>query len=70
MSDEVIKIDGDEVVVREDTAKAYRGVNWALMSLAAFILIAAALMLTGVLTNVFWEPTPGTGAPVDQHSGP
>ncbi len=70
MSNEVIKVDGDEVVVREDTAKAYRGVNWALMSLAAFILIAAALLLTGVLTNVFWDPEPGNGPPVEQHSGP
>ncbi len=70
MSKEVINVDGEEKVVREDTAKAYRGSNWALMSLAAFILIAAALALTGVLTNIFWDPEPGTGAPVEQHSGP
>ena len=39
MSKDTIKVDGEDVVVREDTAKAYRGVNWALISIAAFILI-------------------------------
>jgi hypothetical protein len=49
MSKQVITIDGQETVVREDTAKAFRGVHWALLSLAAFILIAALLFFGGFL---------------------
>jgi hypothetical protein len=33
--------------VREDTAKSYRGTIWALISVGAFIAIAAILMLSG-----------------------
>jgi hypothetical protein len=43
---------GREVNVREDTAKAYRGVYWALLSIGAFILIAAVLFFGGFLRNV------------------
>jgi len=43
---------GREVEVREDTAKAYRGVYWALLSIGAFILIAAILFFGGFLTSV------------------
>lgn len=50
MSKQVITVDGHDTVVREDTAKAFRGVHWALLSLAAFILIAAILMLGGFIT--------------------
>jgi hypothetical protein len=49
MSKQVITIDGQETVVREDTAKAFRGVHWALLSLAAFILIAAILFFGGFI---------------------
>ncbi len=49
MSKQVITVDGQDMVVREDTAKAFRGVHWALLSLAAFILIAAMLFLGGFL---------------------
>lgn len=49
MSKQVISVDGQEVLVREDTAKAFRGVHWALLSLAAFILVAALLFFSGVL---------------------
>lgn len=41
MSKEVISVDGEDVVVREDTAKAYRGVNWAIVSIIGFVVIAA-----------------------------
>jgi hypothetical protein len=44
MSKDVINVDGKDVVVREDTAKAYRGVNWALISIAAFAVIAGIVM--------------------------
>ena len=43
---------GREVNVREDTAKAYRGVYWALLSIGAFILIAAVLFFGGFLSSV------------------
>lgn len=43
MSNDVINVDGQDVVVREDTAKAFRGVNWALTSLAIFIVMIAVL---------------------------
>lgn len=49
MSKQVITIDGQDAVVREDTAKAFRGVHWALLSLAAFILITALLFFGGFL---------------------
>ena len=45
MSNQVIHTNGEDVVVREDTAKAFRGVNWALLSIGAFILIAGILFL-------------------------
>jgi len=43
MSKEVINVGGEEKVVREDTAKAFRGTNWALISIAIFIIIAAVM---------------------------
>ena len=45
MSNQTIHTQGEDVVVREDTAKAFRGVNWALTSILAFILIAGVLMI-------------------------
>jgi flagellar basal body-associated protein FliL len=45
MSKDVINVGGEERVVREDTAKAYRGVNWAFLSIGAFILIAAIVAI-------------------------
>ena len=47
MAKDVINVGGEEKVVREDTAKSYRGVIWALISVGAFIVIAAILMLSG-----------------------
>jgi hypothetical protein len=46
VSKDVIHVDGEDVVVREDTAKAFRGVNWALVSIAAFVIIAAFLFIS------------------------
>jgi hypothetical protein len=37
--------------VREDTAKSYRGVKWAFISISAFIIIAAILLLGGFLRS-------------------
>ncbi len=49
MSKQVITVDGEDTLVREDTAKAFRGVHWALMSLAGIILITAILFFGGFL---------------------
>ena len=51
MSKDVIQVDGKDVVVREDTAKAYRGANWAWISIAAFILITAAIFAVFLLSS-------------------
>ena len=49
MAKDVITVDGEERVVREDTARSYRGTIWALLSVLAFIIIAAILFLSGVI---------------------
>ncbi|MBA2620284.1 MAG: hypothetical protein H0U87_03690 [Acidobacteria bacterium] len=43
MSKQTIHVNGEDKVVREDTAKAYRGTIWALISVGAFILIGAII---------------------------
>jgi hypothetical protein len=45
MAKDVITVNGEEKVVREDTAKSYRGVIWALVSIGAFILIVAIVAM-------------------------
>jgi hypothetical protein len=52
MPKQVITTHGEEQLVREDTAKSFRGVYWALFSLAAFIIIAAILFFGGFLTAI------------------
>jgi hypothetical protein len=47
MAKDIINEGGEEKVVREDTAKSYRGVIWALLSVGAFVIIAAILMFSG-----------------------
>ena len=55
MAKDVIHTHGEDVVVREDTAKAFRGVNWALISIGAFITIVA------VLAIIFYVGAAGDG---------
>ena len=43
MAKDVISVDGEDVEVREDTAKAYRGVNWAIVSIVGFVIITAVV---------------------------
>lgn len=45
MPNEVVNVDGEDVVVRQDTAKKVRGVHWALISVGAFVVIAALLFI-------------------------
>jgi hypothetical protein len=51
MAKDVITVNGEERVVREDTAKSYRGVIWALLSVAAFVIIGAVLLFGGFLNS-------------------
>ncbi len=69
MAKEVINIDGQDTVVREDTAKAFRGVHWALFSIGAFILIAA-LMFFGGFAKLFSDGDIDRASPtVDRNAG-
>jgi len=43
MAKDVINVDGEDRVVREDTAKSYRGTIWALISVGAFVAILALM---------------------------
>ena len=49
MANERINVGGEEVVVREDTAKSYRGVVWFLATLAMILIIAAILFFGGFI---------------------
>jgi len=51
MSKDTINVGGEEKIVREDTAKSYRGVIWALISVGAFIVIGAILLFGGFLKS-------------------
>jgi hypothetical protein len=52
MSKQVITAGGEQHLVREDTAKSFRGVWWALLSIAAFVIIAAVLFFGGFLASL------------------
>lgn len=55
MPNQVIHKDGEDVVVREDTAKGFRGVNWAIISIIAFVVIA------GIITIVLFVGSASDG---------
>jgi len=67
MSKDVINVGGEDRVVREDTAKAYRGVNWAWLSIGAFIVIVAV-----VFAVLFFGALGGGGlqSPVQKENSP
>ena len=52
MSKQVITSHGEDHLVREDTAKSFRGTYWALFSIGAFVIIAAILFFGGFLTSL------------------
>lgn len=52
MSKQVITTHGEQHLVREDTAKSFRGVYWALLSVGAFIVIALILFFGGFLASL------------------
>lgn len=57
MSNDTINVGGEEKVVREDTAKSYRGTVWALLSVAAFIVILA-IVFFGFFLKSATDKTP------------
>ena len=65
MAKQVVQMSGEQVNVREDTAKAYRGTYWALFSIAAFILIVAILFIGGFFAWLSGGPhgTPASSGP-------
>lgn len=65
MAKQMVHMDGEDVMVREDTAKAYRGTYWALFSVGAFILIVAILFFGGFFA---WLSGGSHGSPAT--SGP
>jgi uncharacterized membrane protein YjgN (DUF898 family) len=66
MAKDVINVDGEERVVREDTAKSYRGVIWALLTVAAFVIIAALLLFGGFLKSATDDQPIKSPAEVEQ----
>lgn len=69
MSKQVVTIHGEEVLVREDTAKSFRGVYWAFLSIAAFIVIAAILFLGGFLKLATDQSPERSPAGVEREAG-
>ena len=51
MARDVITKDGEEIVVREDTAKAYRFVTWGTKTAA----VCLALMVVLFIALLFWK---------------
>ena len=45
MAKDVIKIKGENVVVTEGTARAYRGTWWALTTVAVWLAITVVLLI-------------------------
>ena len=69
MAKQVINYGNEDVVVREDTAKAFRGTYWALFSIAAFILIAALLFFGGFLKSFIGGSADKGPAQVEREAG-
>lgn len=64
MSNEVIQVDGEDVVVREDTAKAVRWRKFAVILLAGIvaIFIIGIVFFSGILIAVDPPVTPANTA--------
>ena len=69
MSKQVITVDGEDMVVREDTAKSYRGVHWAWFTLIMMIVVTGLLFFFGVLKLGTGSSNPGR-TPETQQSEP
>lgn len=53
MAKDVINVDGEDKVVREDTAKAYRGTIWILFVVGMVLATAAILFFVFFGTSMF-----------------
>jgi hypothetical protein len=69
MSKQVITAGGEQHLVREDTAKSFRGVHWALLSLAAFVIIAAILFFGGFLASLTRSSSVDSPAQIERQAG-
>lgn len=58
--------DGEQKIVREDTGKAYRGVMWALISIAAIGIIAAIMFFGSALLSATSDNPTQTPAEIEQ----
>lgn len=69
MEKETIHVDGEDIEVREDTAKSYRGVMWILGTVLIFVAIAAVLLFSGILYSAsdgeINKPETRTGEPIN-----
>ncbi len=52
MAKGVVEVHGQDVEVREDTYKAYRGIRWAVITIIVFAAIVAILFFAGLFTTV------------------
>ena len=52
MAKGIVELHGQQVEVREDTYKAYRGVRWAIICIIVIAAIVAVIFLAGILTTV------------------
>lgn len=66
---QAINVGGEERVVREDTAKAFRGVHWALISIGAFILILLIVFLGGFVKMGSEGGVDRTPAQIEREAG-
>ena len=66
MAKDVINVNGEDTVVREDTAKSYRGTIWALLSVAAFVIIAAVIFFTFFLKSATDDKPVQTPAQIEE----
>ena len=72
MSKEVIHVDGEDVVVREDTAKGFRWTRFAVIIFSGIILIFLVWMLffSGFLRAFQPGTGPGESANQNRTAGP
>lgn len=69
MAKQVIKYGGEEHLVREDTAKSFRGYYWSLLLLASTVLFLAILFFGGFINSLLNETIDKTPADVERKAG-
>ena len=66
MAKDVIDVGGKDVIVREDTAKAYRGVNWAatvaIVCLAIIVLVTIGVFVSASRDGKLVSPADSTNS--------